>query len=150
MTFEDRHTSPLIAQEIEKQLSSLHLYDKLVSITCDGAANMRQMFNYFTRKNMKFIHCFAHRLHLVICNSLNLWVSVKKKKKAASDEEAQSDTDDQDDPDSQLSEMVRTISFDEDFSSNGSSENEPDDSQVNEISTQFLCDADRPSSRFRE
>jgi hypothetical protein len=116
MTFESRHFSQLIAQEIEKTLIAYDLYDKLVTITCDGASNMREMFNYFSRRNIKYIHCIAHKLHLVICNGLNLWVSPKKKQNTSNIEEAakgsSDDDDQQEDESSILSQMVRTMSVD--------------------------------------
>ncbi|CAM4843216.1 unnamed protein product, partial [Rotaria magnacalcarata] len=59
MTFEERHYSIIIANEIEKQLIHLGLYDKLVAITCDGAYNMRHMFTYFSRRNIKYIQLEA-------------------------------------------------------------------------------------------
>ncbi|CAF3899786.1 unnamed protein product [Rotaria sordida] len=115
MTFEDRHYSILIANEIENQLINLNLYDKLVTITCDGAPNMRDMFSYFTRRNIKYIHCTAHKLHLIICNSLNLWVASKKKNNTTDGEEGiETGTmeDDEDEAQISLNQMVRTMSFD--------------------------------------
>lgn len=78
LTFDERHFSMLIAQEIEKQLINLGVFDKLITITCDGASNMRSIFTYFNRRNIRYLHCIAHKLHLIICNSLNLWVPIKK------------------------------------------------------------------------
>ena len=114
MSFEERHFSPIIAAEIEKQLINLDLFDKLVTITCDGAANMKDMFNYFSRRNIKFIWCIAHRLHLVICNSLNLWVTLKKKKNNKSNEKVLEEDVDEENNDQQIvvTEMVRTMSVD--------------------------------------
>ncbi|CAM4794593.1 unnamed protein product [Rotaria magnacalcarata] len=116
ITFEERHFSPLIAQEIEKQLISLGLYDKLVTITCDGAANMRDMFTYFTRRKIKYIHCLAHKLHLIICNSLNLWVTTKKRRNTTTTEtDAENSTEEEDAEDESqitLNQMIRTMSVD--------------------------------------
>ncbi|CAF1168436.1 unnamed protein product [Rotaria sp. Silwood1] len=117
MQFEDRHYSLTIANEIENQLINLNLYDKLVTITCDGAPNMREMFNYFSRRNIKYIHCTAHKLHLIICNSLNLWVTTKKKGNTTENEEvieASIIEDDEDEDEGSLSQLVRTMSFDTD------------------------------------
>ena len=115
MKFGDRHSSLSIANEIEKHLINLNLYDKLITITCDGASNMRDMFTYFTRQNIKYIHCIAHKLHLIICNSLNLWVSSKKRRNTTDDEEGIEtgvDEDYDDDTQASLNQMVRTMSFD--------------------------------------
>jgi hypothetical protein len=130
MTFEDRHFSSLIAQEIEKQLISLGLYNKLLTITCDGASNMKDMFTYFTRRNIKYIHCIAHKLHLIICNSLNFWVS-KKKKQITMDTEGSAEggtnEDVEDNGSNTLSQMVRTMSFDIDQSLDNDNNNEDDE-----------------------
>ncbi|CAF1212449.1 unnamed protein product [Rotaria sordida] len=134
ITFDDRHFSMLIAQEIEKQLISLRLYDKLFTVTCDGASNMRHMFTYFNRRNIKYINCIAHKFHLVICNSLNLWISVTKKQTAAARETITEDNTDQendDDDDSQttLNHMIKSMSVDLNNISNQSDleENETND-----------------------
>lgn len=132
MAFEDRHTSQSIAQVIEKELIDLDLYDKLITITCDGASNMKQMFNYFNRKNIKYINCFAHKLHLVICNSLNFWVLPKKNVTFANNDDENIDTDSSEEGQMGLSslQVVRTVSFDQSFSSSDQSENDEDVSQV--------------------
>jgi hypothetical protein len=78
MTFEDPHLSPIIAQDVEKQLIDLVLYDKLITITCDGAPNMRDMFTFLSRRNIQYINCIAHKLHLIVCNNLDLLVALKK------------------------------------------------------------------------
>jgi hypothetical protein len=115
MKFEDRHFSPIIAQEIEKQLIELELYDKLVTITCDGAPNMADMFTYFSRRNIQYIKCIAHKLHLIICNSLNLWVVPKKKKQNTTNNPVIDDSVDEEDEDEAqltLSQMVKSMSVD--------------------------------------
>ncbi|CAF4641926.1 unnamed protein product, partial [Rotaria sp. Silwood2] len=134
MKFEDRHYSSTIANEIENQLINLNLYDKLVTITCDGAPNMREMLNYFSRQSIKYIHCTAHKLHLIICNSLNLWVTTKKKGNTTENEEiidAGVIEDDEDEAGGSLSQMVRTMSFDADPLSNDMNN---DDSEGDETS----------------
>ena len=115
ITFQERHFSKLIALVIENELVGLSLYDKLVSITCDGASNMRNMFNYFSRPNITCIRCIAHKLHLIICNSLNLWVKHEKKQMTTDVEETGSDDtyeDDEDDTPIRLSQMIRSMSVD--------------------------------------
>lgn len=69
----DRHTGPNIASELELHLKNLKIYEKVVSITCDGASNMRASFNSIST-NIRRIICIAHRLHLIVCNSLGLWI----------------------------------------------------------------------------
>jgi hypothetical protein len=141
MCFQDRHYSPIIAQEIEKQLIDLNLYDKLVTITCDGAPNMRDMFTYFTRRNIQFIHCIAHKLHLIICNSLDLWVTRKKKQTTTNNEEAVEDiVDEEDEDDNQLalSQMVRTMSFDVNDSWNNNDNNQNPDISTVRLNPSFV------------
>ena len=134
LTFDGRHFSVLIAQEIEKQLINLGLFDKLVTITCDGASNMRDMFTYFNRQNIRYLHCIAHKLHLVICNSLNLWVPMKKKQKATTMEEMAEDYTDHDDNVDEshkgLSHLIKSMSFDvsETFNENNAEEDMHNDS----------------------
>ena len=130
INFEDRHFSPLIAQEIEKQLISLGLYDKLVTITCDGASNMRDMFTYFTRRKIKYIHCLAHKLHLIICNSLNLWVKTKNNPNTTNietDAEASTEGDSEDESQVTLNQMIRTMSVGMDNISNENNDSETED-----------------------
>ena len=74
ITFQERHFSKLIDEVIENELVSLGLHDKLVTITCGRASNMRNMFNYFSRPSITCIRCITHKPHLIIYNSLNLWV----------------------------------------------------------------------------
>ena len=141
MTFEDRHFSPLIANEIEKQLISLKLYDKLVTITCDGASNMRDMFTYFSRQNIRYIHCIAHKLHLIICNSLNIWISSKKKRNTVDDEEGIEtsivDDDDENEAQANLNQMVRTMSFNTDPLSNDTTSRDSESDETPNVSYRF-------------
>ena len=127
ITFEGRHFSKLIAQVIENELVSLGLYDKLVTITCDGASNMRDMFNYFNRPNITYIHCIAHKLHLIICNGLNLWVKQKKEQDTTDVEETgdeESFEDDEDGMPIRLSQMIKSMSVDIDHVSIGNDSQE--------------------------
>ena len=71
-SFQTRHYSELIGLEIEKQLIELKLFDKVTSITCDGAPNMVKMFDYLSRPEINRIRCQAHLLHLIVCNGLGL------------------------------------------------------------------------------
>ncbi|CAF3145018.1 unnamed protein product [Rotaria sp. Silwood2] len=141
MQFEDRHYSLTIANEIENQLINLNLYDKLVTITCDGAPNMREMFNYFSRQNIKYIHCTAHKLHLIICNSLNLWVTTKKKGNTTENEEvieASIIEDDEDEDEGSLNQLVRTMSFDTDPLSYGMINDDSEGDETSKVSYEFI------------
>ncbi|CAF1437369.1 unnamed protein product [Adineta ricciae] len=136
MTFEDRHYSPIIAYEIEKQLINFNLFNKLVTITCDGASNMRDMFTYFSRSNIQYVRCIAHKLHLIICNGLNLWVTTKTKQATANNEEINNNVTTEDEEEGQeigLSQMVKSMSFDVDHISND---------EINENGTSSKDDVD--------
>ncbi|CAF2193906.1 unnamed protein product [Rotaria magnacalcarata] len=77
-TFQQRHYSDLIGIEIEKQLLELKIFDKVVSITCDGARNMVKMFDFFSRTDVTRVRCQAHLLHLIVYNGLGLWMVTKR------------------------------------------------------------------------
>ena len=77
--FRDRHTSDNISSELELHLKNLKVYDKVTTITCDGASNMRASFKSL-RKNIKRVQCLAHKLHLIICNGLGMWIKMKEQK----------------------------------------------------------------------
>ncbi|CAF4339092.1 unnamed protein product, partial [Rotaria sordida] len=44
-----RHYSSIIGRVIEKQLTELQIFDKVTTITCDGAPNIVGLFDYFSR-----------------------------------------------------------------------------------------------------
>ena len=69
--FHNRHTGDHIAEAIKKELVSLGVYDKVKTITCDGASNVQKSFESLLPKR---IQCWAHKLHLTVCNGLCLWV----------------------------------------------------------------------------
>ena len=71
-SFDQRHFSDLIGQEIEKQLVDLNIFDKISTITSDNTPNMIGLFQHLSR-DIKHIPCMAHMLHLVICNGLGIW-----------------------------------------------------------------------------
>jgi hypothetical protein len=79
--FAERHTSGNKSCEIENQLKRLNIFDKTTTITCDGASNMKASFKKLDPK-IKRLQCLAHKLHLIICNALGLWM---KKKKSSGD-----------------------------------------------------------------
>lgn len=71
--FNERHTADNISSELEQQLKKLNIYHKTTTITCDGASNLKASFKMLDPK-IKRIQCLAHKLHLIICNALGLWV----------------------------------------------------------------------------
>lgn len=143
ITFEGRHFSKLIAQVIENELISLGLYNKLVTITCDGASNMRSMFNYFNRPNIKYIYCIAHKFHLVICNSLNLWVKEKKKRITTGTEETveggteEDEDDDENDIPIRLAQMIKSMSVDIVDASNDDNNEENENNETYNVRYSF-------------
>ncbi|CAF4146087.1 unnamed protein product, partial [Rotaria sordida] len=44
-----RHYSSIIGRVIEKQLTELQIFDKVTTITCDGAPKIVGLFDYFSR-----------------------------------------------------------------------------------------------------
>lgn len=76
--FLDRHTSENISFELDKHLNSLNISDKTTTITCDGASNLKAALNKLDNR-IKRLHCLAHKIHLIICNGLGLWVKKKNR-----------------------------------------------------------------------
>ena len=74
--FAERHTSGNISCELENQLKRLNIFDKTTTITCDGASNMKVFFKKLDPK-IKRLQSLAHKLHLIICNALGLWMKKK-------------------------------------------------------------------------
>jgi hypothetical protein len=128
-TFPSRNYSTLIGREIEKQLTELNIFDKISTITCDGAPNMTALFDYLSRSDISRIQCLAHKLHLIICNGLKIW-----SKRTIAVQEA--------DPlavdiDEHRSQTVRTININEDVD-NG--ESQRDDTQAINVSMTYAHD----------
>ena len=69
----DRHTSDNISNGLEQHLKRLNIFDKTTTITCDGASNMKASFKIIDPR-IKRLQCLGHKLHLIICNALGLWV----------------------------------------------------------------------------
>jgi hypothetical protein len=129
-TFDQRHYSHLIGQEIEKQLINLNIFHKVTTITCDNAPNMVALFQHLTR-SVGHIPCMAHIIHLILCNALGIWVTKKDQKKfeqSSNDNAADSFDDD-------LSQSVNTMDVDkcEQLIEQSSEEEEESDSE-NEVS----------------
>ncbi|CAF2972075.1 unnamed protein product, partial [Rotaria sp. Silwood2] len=76
--FHDRHTSDNISSELEQHLKRLNILEKTTTITCDGASNMKASFRKIDSR-IKRLQCLAHKLHLIICNALGLWIKNRKK-----------------------------------------------------------------------
>lgn len=74
----DRHTSEKISSELEFQLKQLKIFDKTTTITCDGASNIKAAFRSIDSR-IKRLQCLAHKLHLIVCNALGLWIKSKKR-----------------------------------------------------------------------
>ena len=120
-TFPKRYYSPIIGHEIEKQLNELKIFDKVSSITCDGAPNMIALFNYLTRSDIDRIQCIAHKIHLIVCNGLSIW----SKRVAIFKEDRTTIAD----VDEHLSQTVKYIKIDERVEDEQS--NDEDDDEVN-------------------
>jgi hypothetical protein len=108
----------------------LKIFDKVLSITCDGAPNMVALFNYFTRTDIDRIQCICHKVHLIVCNGLGIWL-----KRAAIIKE---DTTTITDVDEHLSQTVKKINIDENVNTEQSNdedddEDDEDDDEVNII-----------------
>ncbi|CAF1421677.1 unnamed protein product [Rotaria sordida] len=88
--FQDRHTADNVSSEIEQHLKRLNIFDKTVSVTCDGASNIKAAFKKLDPK-IRRIQCLAHKLHLIISNALGLWL--KPQKQNGDDESNGSDED---------------------------------------------------------
>ncbi|CAF1538917.1 unnamed protein product, partial [Didymodactylos carnosus] len=100
-SFDKEHTANNIANIIKAKLKELKIYEKLYSITCDGASNMQKACDLLD-SNVKRIWCLAHRLHLIICNGLGIWLKPKQsrsKTKSSSRTTNENDKSDQDDND---------------------------------------------------
>jgi hypothetical protein len=89
--FEGQHTGERIGYRIEAELKRLQVYEKTTTITCDGASNMRKSFDWL---NPKRLQCLAHKLHLLVCNALCLWVKKPSKNSETTSVVEQSVSDD--------------------------------------------------------
>ena len=73
----DRHTSENISSELQQRLTQLKIFEKTTTITCDGASNIKASFKRMDAR-IKRLQCLAHKLHLIVCNALGLWVNNSK------------------------------------------------------------------------
>ncbi|CAF3271287.1 unnamed protein product [Rotaria sp. Silwood2] len=138
-TFSKRHYSPVIGREIEKQLTELGIFDKVTTITCDGAPNMVGLFDYLSRTDIDRIQCMAHKIHLIICNGLGIWL----KQVTVIQENSTNIVD----IDEHLSQTVRTIKIHEDIEDE--QENNADD-QEQESSEEFNQDDNESGSTTKD
>ncbi|CAF1545416.1 unnamed protein product [Adineta ricciae] len=76
-SFNERHTAVNIAGCIKQILIDLEIYEKIISITCDGGENLVAACRKLD-VSIKRIWCCAHRLHLVVINALGFWNKEKK------------------------------------------------------------------------
>ena len=90
-----RHYATNISKTIQESLKELDVHEKTITITSDGASNMVKMFGTL-HPETRGIHCMcnreerlitplsvlfigiAYRLHLIVCNSLGLWLRKPK------------------------------------------------------------------------
>ena len=75
--YHDRHTSDNISSELEHQLKIFNIFDKVTTITCDDASNMKASFKKLDSR-IKCLQCLTHKLHLIVCNGLGLWIKDRK------------------------------------------------------------------------
>ncbi|CAF4748522.1 unnamed protein product, partial [Rotaria sp. Silwood2] len=75
-SYDKCHSSLKIATEVYNCLQDLGIEQKITSVTCDGANNMKNAFDILD--GVDRFWCVAHRLHLTICNGLALWKKFKK------------------------------------------------------------------------
>ena len=71
--FSVSHTSKNITEFINKELESLAILDKIISITTDNEATVVAACSKLGDK-VKRISCFNHNLNLIVKNGLKLWM----------------------------------------------------------------------------
>ena len=82
--FPEHHSADEIAHTLRLKLRKLNILDRLVSMTCDGASNLKKALSN-VRVNDR-VWCLGHRLHLIIANGLGLWLTEKDRKKRSEKE----------------------------------------------------------------
>ena len=75
--YHDRDTSDNISSELEHRLKILNIFDTVTTITCDGASKMKAPFKKLDSR-IERLQCLTHKLHLIICNSLGVWIKGRK------------------------------------------------------------------------
>ena len=75
--YTDRHTAKNISSCLKQHLKNWNIFDKTTTITCDGASNMKASFKSIDSR-IKRLQCLAHKMHLIVCNALGLWIKPKE------------------------------------------------------------------------
>jgi hypothetical protein len=88
--FDTRHLAVNIGTEVRSRLHELNIQNKVASITSDGGSNIRAACS--THLKISRLWCFAHRMHLTICNGLGLWKKFVKKESDVTDQEGVDDS----------------------------------------------------------
>ncbi|CAF3459138.1 unnamed protein product [Rotaria sp. Silwood2] len=144
-SFRERHTGEQIGYTIKKALKRLQVYEKTRTITCDGASNMRKSFDLLIPKR---VQCLGHKLHLIVCNGLCLWVKdAQVAETPASDEEDGDGDENIDIVSSIINDSVESMSTNDidDTSSDETSIDDSEDSSDDEDS-----DSDDDSTKISE
>jgi hypothetical protein len=74
--FSKNHTAKNITEFINKELESLAILEKIISITTDNEASVVAACSKLSDK-VKRISCFNHNLNLIVKNGLKLWMYIK-------------------------------------------------------------------------
>lgn len=82
--FPEHHTADQIATTLRLKLRKLNILDRIVSMTCDGASNLKKAVSNVGVNDR--VWCLGHRLHLIIANGLGLWLTEKERKKRSEKE----------------------------------------------------------------
>ena len=85
----------------------------------DGAPNMIASFDFLSRTDINRIQCMVHKIHLVVCNGLGLWL----KRLHITEENSSSIID----VDEHLSQTVRTTNINKDIEDEEEEEEEDED-----------------------
>ena len=82
--FPEHHSADEIAHTLRSKLRKLNIVDRTVSMTCDGASNLKKALSNVGVNDR--VWCLGHRLHLIIANGLGLWLTEKDRKKRSEKE----------------------------------------------------------------
>ena len=160
--FPEHHSADQIATTLRLKLRKLNILDRIVSMTCDGASNLRKALSNVGVNDR--VWCLAHRLHLIIANGLGLWLTEKDRKKRSekesdknvtnitarttqdtgdfSDEEADGEDEDQeddDDEDADEEEEACSIDADDDIENGAELKDEDVDDNTDDENDSVSC-----------
>lgn len=82
--FPEHHSADEIAHTLRSKLRKLNILDRIVSLTCDGASNLKKALSNVGVDDR--VWCLGHRLHLIITNGLGLWLTDEDRKKRSEKE----------------------------------------------------------------